>query len=315
VTPYIGLQLKAIAHTFELITGWQSPEAMGDVAFWAAGMLCIFAMLFGARSLSPTERHEGLVVAVAFESAVKLIAFILLGVYITWGVGGGLSDLVLRAVDDPRTASLFVLGGPDGSSVNEWLTLCVLSASAVVLLPRQFHVIAVENQDKAHVKRASWGVPLYLILINLLVIPVALVGVLGGVEGGADYFLLNIPLLEGNRTMALLAFIGGFSAATSMVIVSSVALSTVISHHIIVPTFFKSFGEKELSRPLLLAKRAAIAFVIFLGYASYRWIGDSHTLVSTGLLSFSAVFQFAPAVVLTGATPLCGAWSSTSAVA
>ncbi len=301
VTPYIGLQLKAIAHTFELITGWQSGATItGDVGFWAAAFLSAFAMLFGARSLSPTERHEGLVVAVAFESAVKLIVFLVLGVYITWGVGGGLTQVVTEALADPRTASLFVLGGPGGSSVSEWLTLCTLSASAVVLLPRQFHVIVVENQTESHVKRAAWGFPLYLILINLLVIPVALVGVLGGVGGGADYFLLNIPLQQGNRTMAFIAFLGGFSAATSMVIVSSVAVSTVINNHLIVPSVFKRFGEKELSGPLLGTKRAAIAFVIFLGYASYRWIGDSHTLVSTGLLSFSAVFQFAPAVGLGG---------------
>jgi len=304
ITPYIGLQLKAVGYTFDLLT--KRTVASGifdDASFWAALGLSIFAGLFGARSLVATERHEGMVAAIAFESAVKLGAFLVIGIYITFGIGGGLLQVFDKALADPGLARLFLLGEGSGTSLSAWAALSILSASAVILLPRQFHMLAIENVRERHLRTTAWAFPAYLLLINLLVLPVALVGRLYGGDLNPDFFMISLPLSRGHTSLAALAYLGGFSAATSMVIVEAVALSTMILHHYgvaVIGSIFPAFrgGEVDISRPLLYAKRAVIFGVVLLGYAFKRLIGDSHTLVATGLLSFSAVFQFAPAVLL-----------------
>ncbi|MHB8765028.1 MAG: SLC5/6 family protein, partial [Deferrisomatales bacterium] len=299
ITPYIALQLRAVGHTFELLTGRGPAQTVwGDAALWAAVGFAVFAILFGARSLVATERHEGMVAAVAFESAVKLGVFLVLGGWVIWGLGGGMGEVFAQAMDRPDLARLFLLGQGSGTSVVEWTTLTLLSAAAVVLLPRQFHMLAVENVRDEHLVPAAWGFPAYLLLINLLVLPVALVGLLREVPGSPDFFLISLPLAEGRTDLAFLAFLGGFSAATSMVIVASVALSTMILHHVVTPLVLVQWEGTDLSRALLHTKRVVILAVVLLGYGFHRWIGESHTLVNIGLLSFSAVTQFAPAVFL-----------------
>jgi len=307
ITPYIALQLKAIGYTFNLLTGRGAAAGiLDDASFWAALGLSIFAGLFGARSLIATERHEGMVAAIAFESAVKLGAFLVLGLYITFGIGGGVTQVFDRALADPQLSQLFLLGNQSGTSLPAWVTLSLLSASAVILLPRQFHMLVVENVREAHLRTASWAFPAYLLLINLLVLPVALVGRLYGGAMNPDFYMISLPLSQGRTGLAFLAYLGGFSAATSMVIVEAVALATMILHHTggmaILGRILSIRGPgglagADLSRPLLLTKRAVIFGVILLGYCFKVWIGESHTLVATGLLSFCAVFQFAPAVL------------------
>ena len=304
ITPYIALQLKAIGHTFDILTGRAAATGIiGDASFWAALALSIFAGLFGARSLVATERHEGMVAAIAFESAVKLGAFLVIGLYITFGIGGGPMQVFARALEDPDLSRLFLLGEGSGTPLSTWVTLSVLSASAVILLPRQFHMLAVENVQESHLRTASWAFPAYLLLINLLVLPVALVGRLYGGNLDPDFYMISLPLSRGHTDLAFISFLGGFSAATGMVIVASVALSTMILHHFGVAFLgsvfpaFRNLGKMDLARPLLYTKRAVILAIILLGYAFARWMGESHTLVATGLLSFSAVFQFAPAVL------------------
>ena len=304
ITPYIGLQLKAIGLTFNILTGQAAASGiLDDASFWAALVLSIFAGLFGARSLVATERHEGMVAAVAFESAVKLAAFLVIGAYITYGIGGGFTQVFEKALANPDLARMFQLGEGSGTSLSAWVTLNVLSASAVILLPRQFHMLTVENVRESHLRTAAWAFPAYLLLINILVLPVALVGRLYGGDSTPDFFMISLPLAHDQKGLAFLAYIGGFSAATSMVIVEAVALATMILHHsgvAVLGSAFHVFRGKEidLSRPLLYSKRAVIFAVMFLGYAFKRWFGDSQTLVATGLLSFSAVIQFAPAVLL-----------------
>ena len=304
ITPYIGLQLKAVGYTFNLLTGRAAATGIfNDAAFWAALGLSIFAGLFGARSLVATERHEGMVAAIAFESAVKLGAFLVIGLYITFGIGGGLTQVFEKAMADQNLSRLFLLGEGSGTSLSAWAALSVLSASAVVLLPRQFHMLAVENVREGHLWTTSWAFPAYLLLINLLVLPVALVGRLYGGNLAPDFFMISLPLSRGHTGLAFLAYLGGFSAATSMVIVEAVALATMILHHYgvaLLGSVFPAFrgGGVDISRPLLYTKRAVIFGVVLLGYSFKRSIGESHTLVATGLLSFSAVFQFAPAVLL-----------------
>ena len=304
VTPYIGLQLKAIGYTFDLITGRSADSGIiGDASFWAALALSIFAGLFGARSLVASERHEGMVAAVVFESAVKLGVFLILGAYITFSIGGGLGNIFERSVADPNLARLFLLGKGSGVALPTWVTLSILSASAVILLPRQFHMLVVENVEPRHLRTASWAFPAFLLLINVLVLPVALVGRLYGGNLNPDFYMISLPLTEGNTGLAFLAFLGGFSAATSMVIVEAVALATMLLHHpgvAVLGGFFpglRNLGKRDVSMHLLSTKRAVIFGIVLMGYAFNRSIGDSHTLVATGLLSFSAMFQFVPAVL------------------
>ncbi|MBI5442984.1 MAG: GAF domain-containing protein [Deltaproteobacteria bacterium] len=299
VTPYVALQLKAVGYTFDLLTG-RAPASgtLNDAAFWAALVLALFGALFGARTLVASERHEGMVAAVAFESAVKLVTFLLLGAYITWAIGGGLASVFGRALERADLSRLFTLGGSSGTPVSEWMSLSLLSAFAVVLLPRQFHMLVVENVREEHLTPSAWVFPGYLLLINLLVFPVALVGLLEKVGGSPDFFLISLPLSRGHTILAFLAYLGGFSAATSMVIVASVALSTMILHHFVSPLVLRRWAGRDLSVHLLHSKRVSILAVVLLGYAFKRWIGDSHTLVNIGLLSFAAVTQFAPSVFL-----------------
>ena len=304
ITPYIGLQLKAVGYTFDLLTGRSAASGiLGDASFWAALALSIFAGLFGARSLVASERHEGMVAAVVFESVVKLAAFLVIGLYITFSIGGGLPQIFNKALADPNLARLFLLGEGSGVSLPTWVTLSILSASAVILLPRQFHMLVVENVQPRHLRTASWAFPAYLLLINVLVLPVALVGRLYGGDLIPDFYMISLPLTRGHTGLAFLAFLGGFSAATSMVIVAAVALSTMILHHPGVAVLsglfpeLRNLGNRDVSAHLLHTKRAVIFCVVLLGYAFKRSIGESHTLVATGLLSFSAMIQFVPAVL------------------
>jgi signal transduction histidine kinase/Na+/proline symporter len=304
ITPYIGLQLKAVGYTFDLLTGRNTASGIiGDASFWAALALSIFAGLFGARSLVASERHEGMVAAVVFESAVKLGVFLILGLYITIGIGGGLQQVFAQALADPELARLFLLGDGSEVALPTWFSLSLLSASAVILLPRQFHMLAVENVKPQHLHNATWAFPAYLLLINILVLPVALVGRLHGGDQLPDFYMISLPLTRGHTGLAFLAFLGGFSAATSMVIVEAVALSTMILHHPGIAVLgrllpgFKDPENRNVSAHLLHTKRAVLFGVILLGYAFKRSIGESHTLVATGLLSFSAMIQFVPAVL------------------
>jgi signal transduction histidine kinase/Na+/proline symporter len=304
ITPYIGLQLKAVGYTFDLLTGRSAaPGILLDASFWAALALAVFAGLFGARSLVASERHEGMVAAIVFEGAVKLGVFLVLGLYITFGIGGGLHAIFEKALADPNLAHLFIIGEGSGLAMPTWVSLSVLSASAVVLLPRQFHMLVVENVQPRHLRNASWAFPAYLLLINILVLPVALVGRLYGGDLLPDFYMISLPLTRGHTGLAFLAFLGGFSAATSMVIVEAVALSTMILHHPGVAVLgglfpgFRDSAHRDVSVELLYTKRAVLFGVVLLGYAFKRSIGDSHTLVATGLLSFSAMIQFVPAVL------------------
>lgn len=312
IMPYIALQLKAVAHTFDLIT--LPPEAAGhgvkhlipalppdmDTAFIVALFLGLFGVLFGARHLDASERHEGLVAAIALESLVKIVAFVAVGIYVTYGLFDGFGDIFDRfATEFPDRSYLLLLDTPQ-ISYAMWFTLTFISMMAVMFLPRQFHIMVIENSDERHIRAAMWRFPTYMFLINLFVIPIALGGILlnGGDASKADYFVLHLPLQGGHGWLALLAFIGGFSAAAGMVMVESVALSTMILNHLVMPIILKlRIQASDISAVLINIKRLGIVAVVFLGYLYYRIIGESHALVTIGLISFMAATQFAPAVL------------------
>jgi signal transduction histidine kinase/Na+/proline symporter len=306
ITPYIALQLKAISQTFEVLLRYPAVTAelipsasrpfYADTAFGTAVILTIFGIMFGARDLDSSRRHEGLVATIAFESLVKLLAFLAVGIFVTYGMFGGLVSIFDRVRGRPEYASM--LGGDPGFSYGDWAALTWLSMMAILFLPRQFHMAVIGNTRESHIKTAMWMFPAYLFLINVFVLPIAFAGLLtfpGAPTIVADYFVLTLPMSQHQQGLALFAFLGGVSAATGMVIVESIALSTMILNTLVVPWFVRRGMTRDISALLINAKRLAIALTIFLGYGYYHLIGESYTLVNIGLISFAAVAQFGPA--------------------
>ncbi|MFN4117610.1 ATP-binding protein [Acidovorax sp.] len=309
IVPYIALQLKAVSAGYALLTAQATPAGAvhwsRDSAFYVALVLAGFTMVFGARHLDTTERHEGMVAAIAFESVVKLVAFLSVGLFVVYGLFDGLADLFARAQAVPALQQLMRLEQGGQFAWAQWFALTLLSMLSVVFLPRQFQVMVVENVRESHLRRAVWVFPLYLLLINLLVLPIALGGLLyfGGGAMNAENFVLSLPLAEGQTALALFVFIGGLSAATGMVIVETIAVSTMVSNELVLPLLLRwrhlrsGVAGQDLSRLLLGIRRAAILGVLVLGYVYFHLAGEAYALVSIGLISFAAVAQFAPVML------------------
>ena len=302
VVPYIALQLKAVAASLDVLFRQSSHTLLPwlDSTLLIAAVLALFTILFGTRHLDATERHEGMVAAIAFESVVKLIAFLAVGLFVTYGLFGGLSDLFQRAAASPELQHLLQL---DETRAGTWTALILLSGLAIIFLPRQFQIIVVENVDESHLKRAVWLFPLYLLLINIFVLPLALGGLLHfqGLSVNPDTFVLTLPMTRGAEALALLVFIGGLSAATGMVIVETIALSTMVCNDLVMPWLLRSTWlqiekRQDLSGLLIGIRRVAITLILLLGYIYFRAAGEAYALVGIGLISFAAVAQFAPAM-------------------
>ena len=311
ITPYIALQLKGVSTSFNVLMQYPRivmPSQLGgasifeDTALYVALVMAAFSILYGTRHIDATEKHEGMVAAVAFESIIKLIAFLAVGLFVTYGVFDGFGDIFARVAARPEIAKLLTSVGAGGHG--GWVTLTVLSMAAILFLPRQFQITVVENVDERHLDKAVWLFPLYLLLINIFVLPIALGGLLyfspGTVDG--DTFVLTLPMAEHQSALALLAFIGGLSAATAMVIVETIALSTMVSNDLVMPILLRvgwlRLTERgDLTRLLIAIRRGSILLVLFMGYLYFHFIGGTYALVSIGLLSFAAVAQFAPAIV------------------
>jgi Na+/proline symporter/signal transduction histidine kinase len=311
ILPYISLQLKAISTSFsvllhypEIVMPTTSASALflQDTAFYVALIMAVFAILFGTRHIDASERHEGMVAAIAFESVVKLVAFLALGLFVTFGFYGGFGDIFARVEASGALSRLFTINGV--AAHTSWIALTVLAMGAIVVLPRQFQVLVVENVDERHLKKAMWLFPLYLLLINIFVLPIAFAGLLLFPQGGvdADTFVLTVPMREQQPLLALIAFIGGLSAATGMIIVETIALATMVSNDLVMPLLLRVgrlylSERKDLARILLTIRRATIILVVLLGYAYVRLIGESYALVTIGLVSFAAAMQFVPAII------------------
>ena len=312
IVPYIALQLKAVASGYAVLTTPLGTPVAAPLAWWRdstfyfALALAGFTMVFGARHQGRAEKHEGMVAAIAFESLIKLLAFLAVGAFVTWSLFDGPGDLFARALAVPELNKLLNLTQTSGQkfAYEQWFALTLLSMLSVIFLPRQFQMMVVENVAEAHLKRAAWVFPLYLLLINLFVLPIALGGLLhfGSGKMDADSFVLSLPLAMGQPGLALLVFIGGLSAATGMVIVEAIAVSTMVCNDLVMPLLLRTrrFGARaggDLSRLLLGIRRAAIVVILLLGYAYFAIAGEAYALVSIGLISFAAVAQFAPAML------------------
>ena len=304
VLPYISIQLKAISNSYLILSEGSSKISgyfLDDTSFYITVVLAVFTILFGARNIDANQKNVGLITTIAFESVFKLLAFLALGLYVTFGLFDGFGNIFQQAANLEQFNALVTI---DDSQYGSWMALNILSALALLFLPRQFHVAVKENRNENHLKKALWLFPLYLLLINLFVIPIALGGkmIFQDQNVNADTYVLAIPLAYDNNLLALIIFLGGFSAATSMIIVSTSALSIMVSNHIITPNLIKSrlvsqYFKGRLDLIVLRGRQMIIMVMLFLAYLYFKFVGDSFSLVSIGLISFVAVAQLAPAII------------------
>ncbi|MDV7143507.1 ATP-binding protein [Tropicimonas sp. TH_r6] len=298
-TPYIALQLQSVTLSFGVFAEPDSefwdPANPASTGLWVAAGLALFTIIFGTRNLNANERHHGVVMAIAVEAVVKLAALLGVGIFVVWGMADGPADILAR-IDRSHIADWDIVP-------TRWAGLIFTSAAAILCLPRMFQVIVVENDDEAHLAVASWAFPLYLCLMSLFVVPIAVVGLETLPDtANPDLFVLSLPLKEEWHGLATFAFLGGFSSATSMVIVAALALATMVSNHIVMPVYLRSRTEGatmagDMRRVALQARRFSIAGVLTLGYLYYRYSGGSAALASIGLISFLGVAQVLPALL------------------
>ena len=297
VTPYIALQLQSVTLSLSIFSAPDEADSLNRLVagFWVAFGLAIFTVLFGTRNLNANERHDGVVIAIAVEAVVKLIALLAVGIFVVWGIAGGIAPMMERIDASPI--------GEWDMDRSRWVALTAVSAAAFLTLPRMFQVMVVENGDERHLQIASWAVPLYLMLISLFVVPIAVVGLdLLPAGSNPDLFVLTVPLAEGRVGLATLSFLGGFSSATSMVIVATLALSTMVSNHVVMPVWLSAQAEGaqvsgDVRNVVILSRRASIMLIIGLGYLYYRFLGGGSALAAIGLISFVGVAQFLPAMM------------------
>lgn len=309
IMPYISLQLKAISTSFNVMHSYPDLDLINhhtttlwnDTAFAVTVILATFSILFGTRHIDAAERHEGMVAAIAFESMVKLLAFSAAGIFVTFFMFAGPKDLFSWTSHYPETMRLMKLETLNGGYTN-WFSLTFLSMMAIIFLPRQFQVLVVENVNEDHIRKAAWLFPLYLLAINVFVLPITIAGMLLFPEGtiDPDIFVLTLPITENMELLALFIYLGGLSAATGMVIVATITLSTMVCNDLVMPVLLRLriLVKQDLSGLLLFIRRGSIIIVLFLGYLYFRLIGESYTLVTIGLLSFAAAAQFGPPILV-----------------
>jgi len=299
-TPYIALQLQSVTLSFAVFAqsegvSWDQPDFTAT-AMWVAVGLAVFTIIFGTRNLDANERHHGVVIAIAVEAVVKLLALIAVGVFVVWGIAGGPGEMLTR-IDQ---SEMVLWNGNSG----RWISLIFLSGAAFLCLPRMFQVLVVENADERHLHIASWAFPLYLFLISLFVVPIAVIGLdLLPAGSNPDLFVLTVPLSEGRGGLAVLSFLGGFSSATSMVIVATIALATMVSNHIVVPIWLSFQVNQQVVMSgdvrsvILMSRRLSVAGILALGFLYYRMSGGGTALAAIGLISFTGAVQILPAMI------------------
>lgn len=301
IVPYISLQLKAISETFNVITKHHisAISILDDTTFYIAILLAIFAAFFGTQHTDASERHKGIITAIALESVIKLVFFLVIGIYVTFYLFNGPADIYNKASVLPNFEAQQTIDGLNGGF--NWFLLSLLSMIAIMLLPRQFQVTVIENEREKYLKKVIWLFPLYLLLFNVFVIFIAWAGnvVFQNQQVDADLFTLLLPLQNNNEFLALLVFLGGFSAAISMVVISSLALATMLSNNLIIPYgFLKRFSKSESAEnteSIKNIRRISIFSLIIIAYLFYKSFTLDRSLVSIGLISFVLIAQLAPA--------------------
>ena len=287
--PYIALQIRAVTESLSVLSQEVPPSS---IAFGFVTTLTLFAILFGARHISPREKHHGLVAAIAFESLVKLLTLLAVGIFAVAGVFGGFSGLGEWLDQNPEALERLYRPMSEGP----WSTLLFLSFAAAFLLPRQFHMIFTENLEARALRTASWGFPLFLLLVNLPILPVLWAGEALEAPVKAEYYVLALTLVQGSEWFTIATFIGGLSAASAMVIVTTLSLSYMTLNHILLPASYPD-PRLDLYRWLLWGRRLLIFVILLAGFAFYALLQHNEGLVQLGLISFVAVAQFLPGIV------------------
>ena len=304
VVPYISLQLKAISETFTIMvskTNLVSQTIWNDSTFYVALILAVFATFFGTQTSDASEKRRGIIVTVAMESVIKLVFFLVIGIYVTYYLFNGTTDIYNQIAQTPNFENLTKVDGFE-KGLN-WLYVNSLSFCAIFLLPRQFQVAVVENVRKKHLYKAIWVFPLYLLLFNVFVIFIAWAGKLTFSEMPvSEYYALLLPLKHGDTFMALLVFLGGFSAVISMVVVATIALATMVSNNLVIPYgFLDRFQRNNPSSNVKYIKgirRISIFTIILLSYSFYQTYSYQMSLYSIGLIAFVIIAQLAPSFFL-----------------
>lgn len=306
IVPYISLQIKAISNSFEIIMFQNqvvNHTVSSNIPVVISFVLGMFILLFGAKKLESNEHHTGIVASIAFESILKLIAFLIAGIFISYFVFDSPQEIYQKSkLVLPDFNKLITIQGK--SPFAEWFGLTVLSGIAVTLLPRQFQVSVIENQNESHLKTSIWLFPLYLLLINLFVMPIALGGniLFNGLDINPDYYILDIPLKFNQTFISVIVFIGGFSAASAMIILETIALSNMLSNNFLIPLILqlgknkKNINDKLAKRTLTL-RRISIIIILLSSLFYYKILSPYYSLVSIGLISFVFIAQFFPSVI------------------
>ncbi|MFA7083879.1 MAG: ATP-binding protein [Arcobacteraceae bacterium] len=302
--PYISIQLKSLITSINILTihDYEMQQEItfltsDTVGFLIVSLMIFFTIIFGLRKVDPTERHQGIMVMVAVESVIKLLAIIVVGVFVSYVLFDGLDDIFTKA-HDANIYSDLISQHNSNTSFSNWLSVIVLSMFAVMFLPRQFHVSVVENSNEKHIYKAMWIFPLYLLLITFFTVPIALGGILlSDSTTLIDFYVLTLPLKNDNSLVALIAFIGGFSASTSMIMITSMTMSVMISNYLILPLIDSYAPLNFLKKRILLLRWIIVAFFIFSGYLFYIFVIKNYLLVDVGLISFAAILQFVPVLI------------------
>ncbi len=299
IVPYISLQLQAISTSIQALVVMQDNRPWyQDTGLYVTLWLAVFALLFSGRSAKAHQPNPGLMAAIAFESLVKLLALVSIGIFVCWGMFDGITDIFSKAAADPSVQDLQQQGQP---SYVYWVHV-LLGFIATLCLPRQFHVSFVENQQLSHLHQARWIFPGYLLLMSLFTLPLALAGIMMlGPQANVDLVVLQLPLAANRTDIALLAYLGGFSAATSMVIVATVVLGIMITNDLLTPLIYRNQPVQEPGLQkikVVTLRRWSMLAVLFCGYLYYRWIGTSTGLAQLGLMAFALIAQLAPALIL-----------------
>ena len=299
ILPYIALQLKSISETFHLVTNTKSSSNIfDDSTTYVAFALAIFASIYGTRYVHASEKRKGIVTAVALESVLKLVFFIIIGVYVTFFVFDGFDDIYAKASLLEHFQEKNTIGGLP-QAIN-WFFLCILSMFAIFLLPRQFQVAVIENTRENHVNTAIWLFPLYLLLFNIFVYPIAWGGniLFDGQNVNSDTYSLLIPKFFNNKSLTVMVFLGGFSAAISMIVVSCIGLSTMVSNNLIIPYGLlgrlKNNEQSTINKKIVNIRKIGIFSLIIISYFMYRFFALDYSLFSIGLVSFVIIAQLAP---------------------
>ena len=299
IVPYLGLQLKAISDTFHMVSQTsESTNVMDDMVTYVVLLIAIFSSFYGTRYVDASEKRLGIISAVAVESLLKLVFFIILGLFVCYGVFNGIEDIYQQASKLENFHSANTFGGLEGAA--NWTLTLMMSMMVIFLLPRQFHTAIIENRNEKHIKTSIWVFPLYLLLINFFVFPIAWGGNLlfAGENVNPEFYSLLIPQKLGNTFITLLVFLGGLSASVSMIIVSSIALSVMLTNNLLIPYGlfrFREHDEHYNSRRIVNLRKISILSLIILSFVFYKYFIVNYSLFSIGLISFVLIAQLGPA--------------------